>query len=274
MPLGKRKLAALFSRSTMRAAKRTSVGYSKYAKRMMGRVGARHMVGVKPLGIRVRKLERMVETKESGNKTGTNVGLLHNTPTVVFDLFENIGRGVEDPMGPSANSTARIGDKITIKGVLIRGMLETAVARSRVHFHLYVVKGAKGDVFDAGTMYKGMAGNKMIDQFNTERFTIVAQKRITINVGNQPANTLTLAAEPQMTFNTQTAGQGAQPFKMYIPGYKFCKNGNLIYENNSNQPKFFDYKFFISAYDWFGTPETSNVGKINEIYHKVYFSDL
>ena len=190
----------------------------------------------------------MIETKESGDKTGTNVSLVHNQPTLVFDLFENIGRGVEDPMGPSANSTARIGDKITIKGVLIRGMLETALARSRVHFQLYVVKGAKGDTFDASTMYKGMAGNKIIDQFNTERFTIVAKKKLTINVGNQPANSITLAAEPQMTFNTQTAGQGAAPFKLWIPGSKFCRSGNLIYQNNSNQPKFYDYK---SCYrDW------------------------
>lgn len=134
-----------------------------------------------------------------------------------------------------------------------------------------VIKCAKGDTIDRTTLFKGDSTNKMIDQINTERFTIIAQKIFNI----VPAlNTASVVGVNGVLTNSSYAGIATKTFKLWIPGRKFGRGGNVIFEDASTQPKFFDYRLVFVAYDWFGTPQDINtVGKINELYTKLYFKD-
>lgn len=228
---------------------------------------------------RVNSLYRMIETKESQRKSQTNVGLPHNNVHVVSDLtgtdlniFRMAGQGSADPM--EGNNGNRIGDRVTVKGIMIKGFLENALSRPKVHYRVMLVRGAKGETFNRTNLFKGDSDNKMLDQMNTERFTIVAQKTFTISASNVAASTIPVAANGQPSIGT-AGGVGTKIFKMWIPGYKFGRGGNVQYENGSaTQVKFFEYKLVIVAYDWYGTPQdTNNVGIINEIYTKMYFKD-
>lgn len=224
----------------------------------------------------VSRLNSMIETKESCRTSGTNVSLPHNNIKLVLDSIGNpmnplyLEQGTTDPMG--ANSGYRIGDKVSLKGLMIRGFFENAFGRAKVHFRVMLLRGAKGETFDRSTIYKGDAGNKIIDQVNTERFTIVAQKYFTIKNDTVATTASSTTGVPNAGYGL---GQPTKTFKMWIPGRKFGRYGNLIYENGSaSQVKFYDYRIVVMAYDWYGTPQDINdVGKINEMYTKMYFKD-
>ena len=227
------------------------------------------------LASRVNKLYRMIETKESQTVTGTNVALAHNNVTVLqasgggnLSLFQT-AQGAQDPM---AGTASRVGDQIAIKGIMIKGFFENALNRAKVYYRLMVIKGAKGDSVTRATLYKGDAGNKMIDQVNTERYTIIAQKIFTLSYSNSAPTAVDATGVP--TGGT-AAGISNRIVKLWIPGHKFGRGGLLQYENGSaTQAKFFDYTTCIVAYDWYGTPQdANNVGRINELYTKCYFKD-
>ena len=78
-----------------------------------------------------------------------------------------------------------------------------------------------------------------------------------------------------MNATRHNAAIGTKVFKMWIPGRKFGTYGSVQYENASTtQVKFYDYRLVILAHDWYGTPQdVNNVGKINELYCKIYFKD-
>lgn len=223
---------------------------------------------------RVARLERMIETKEGSIQTDNNVPLYHNNVRIVqnstaaeFNLLFT-QTGTTDPMGP--NDARRIGDKIAVRGVMIKGFFENALNRSKVWYRLMVIKKAKGDTIDRTTLFKQDTDNKMLDQINTERFTIIAQRTFNISASSQGATGASLTGEP----TGAAGGQGTKIIKMWIPGRKFGRGGNVIYEDGSSQPKFFDYRICIVSYDWYGTPQDVNaVGRINEIFSKIYFKD-
>lgn len=231
---------------------------------------------------RVNNLYRMIENKHFTWRTSANVALSHNYVQVLqlqsggdLNPFRSVN-GTDDPMGTGGT---RVGDMIKATGLVIRGMFENAFERSRVHYRVMLVKCAKGDALTDSTFWQGITGNRMIDQINTERYTIVAQKMFTINTSNAGqasgagANGAPLTAA---TNNSWYGGQGTKTFKMWIPGNKFGPDGRVHFENNSNgQVKFFDYRVCVLVYDWFGTPMTpaNTVGRVNELYTKLYFKD-
>lgn len=269
MALGKRKRGG---KIMFMKTKRGASMVKRYVKRAR-RQGTSISLG---MNSRLRSLERLVETKEVGAKTNTNLAIPQNNMVTLFDLFENITQGVSDPMGPTTASSSRIGDRITVRGVALRGFIENALDRSKVHYRILVLKGAKGDTFDRSTIFKGMADNKMIDQINTERFTIVAQRVITCSAAQHAPSHVNPTGVPYYSGppGVAPAGIATRTFKLWIPGAKMAKNGQIQYENNGTQPKFFDYKVMVFAYDWFGTPQdVNNVGKINECWSKVYYRD-
>jgi hypothetical protein len=211
----------------------------------------------------------MIETKESARTATVGLSLAHNALTDTgMSLFSTVP-GTGDPMNGTGN---RIGDSIAVQGLLIKGMIENTAGRSHVHYRVMVVKSAKGDTLDRATLFKGIVDNKLIDQINTEKFTIVASKRMTVNTANAAATTITIAGVP-------TAGTGAgtsgKVFSIWIPGKKFGRAGVVKYEDGSSfQLKFFTYRLVILAYDWYGTPQDiNNVGITNSMYSKLYFKD-
>lgn len=229
----------------------------------------------------VKKINSSIETKEAQWKSASNVSLPHNNITIVQSpsLGQDLNpfyitNGTQD--FSQQNGGQRIGDKVSVKGLLIKAMFENALARPKVFYRVMLVKGARGDVPTRNTLFKNDSDNKMLDVVNTERYTIVAQKTFNIyNQGSWAASTVTSTGEPGNTNGQNVMGIGTKIIKMWIPGSKFGRYGNLQYENGNNgQLKFFDYRIVIVAYDWYGTPQdVNNVGKINELYTKVYYKD-
>lgn len=228
---------------------------------------------------RVNNLYRMIETKEATHKveSGIAVGdrllLNHNlSVNLTIEPFK-LAQGAADAMGEGLQAN-RIGDRISIRGLMIKGQVETAPNRAKVYFRIMLIKAAKGDTVDRSTLFKNNCSNKMLDQVNTERFTILAQRVMNVTVTGQNSTTwnqLTLTGEPN---DSSRGGIGTRNFSMWIPGNKIVKGGNMQFENNSFQPKFFDYKIVCLAYDHVATAQDVNaVLQLNCIYTKLYFKD-
>lgn len=261
------------SKSRVRAnyARTTSV-----AQMGRARVARRSFKKRKTLSGRVNALTRMIETKE-GCRRITNVQLAHNNLTVFNDSDGNVfnpficSQGTGDPMAYGGMS--RVGDKISVRGIKLKFFIETSMTRSNTHFKFFFVKMAKGETLNRVNFFKDACGNKMIDQINTERFTVLASKSVRVTTpNNAPSAIAALTGLPSGTI--QGIG-GTKIISMWIPGAKFGRDGLVTYENAStNQLKFFDYRLCCVAYDWYGTPQdTNNVGFVNDGYCKTYFKD-
>ncbi|AXH77987.1 MAG: putative capsid protein [Cressdnaviricota sp.] len=266
----KRKPRVARAGAYARSAYRTTTGGSSGQRRRRGG-GYQSAANI---ASRVGALYSMIETKEGTISTNVNIALPHNNVYVLqsggVDLNPFlIGYGSGDPMAGTGN---RVGDRITVRGISLSLFLENALQRARVYYRIMLIKKAKGDTLDRSTLYKGDCNNKMLDQVNTERFKIVAQKIINVNCTNNAPVTVGVTGVPS---GGTLAGISSKIVRFWIPGRKFGKNGNVQFENGSGgQCKYFDYRWVIVAYDWYGTPQdANNVGNINEAYAKVYFKD-
>lgn len=274
MPI-KRKAPSSYAQRAKRA-RRTGSMYKGALAVANRRAMRRPAILTKYVTKKVNRLYKMIETKHFTWRTSANVNLAHNNVTIVqqqsggdLNPFRS-ALGTDDPMGVGGS---RIGDSVAVRGLMIRGFFENALARPKVHYRVMLVKCAKGDTPNRANLFTSDSENKMIDQVNNERFTIVAQKIFNIgNVGAQPVITVDAAGQPG---DSNRASIGTRTFKMWIPGSKFGNGGIVKFENASQtQVKFFDYRICIVAYDWYGTPQDlNNVGKINELYTKLYFKD-
>lgn len=278
--------------------RRSTAGPSVYAKRAktvranrilayraMSRNVGRSVYGpVRRAIAGVQRLNRMIETKEGCYKTGVNVAYAHNRVSQIALLSTNNTNNPfcrqnapDDPMG--AGILRMIGDNITVKGMKATFFIENALARPKVYYRIMLLKGPRGADFT--NIFKGITGNLMIDQMNTEKYTVIASKRFNVTPSNFQANGVNAGGEPlqipSITGDT-LAGTASKIVNFWVPGRKFGRGGNLQYENGSNELKFFDYRWVICVYDWYGTPSLpgpvyNNVGRINEGYVKIYFKD-
>lgn len=235
------------------------------------RKSARRTTYSRPGGLasRVSNLYRMIETKETTLPVTSNTSMNHNVITYLVNPF-TINQGTTDPM---SGTGTRVGDKITVKGLLVKGMVECALNRTKVFVRIMLMKYAKGDDPSTATLFKGASPNKMIDQINTDRYTIMAQKVFNVVASNAPAAVTVNVDGSVATGNP--GGIGTKLFNMWIPGRKFGRGGNVQFEDAStSQPKFFSYRVIALVYDWYGTPEsTTTVAKMNSCYAKLYFKD-
>lgn len=248
---------------------------NKNARRVVS--GRRVRARLGSLSKAVSRLTRSIETKEGQWSSASNIALAHNNITLVLkgdggvlNPFQRT-QATGDPMDQNAFHT--IGDQIMVKGMSIKGFFEGALQRSKVYFRVMLVKYARGDAPTRDTLFKNDSNNKMLDVINTERYTVVWQKIFNVSPPNPPPNTVsaTGVAEPGVLAGVT----GNRIIKAWIPGRKFGRGGNVQYENGSNtNVKFFDYRFYVLAYDWFGTPQDLNtVGRINSMFSKVYYKD-
>lgn len=225
----------------------------------------------------VARLTRMIETKESQRIANPNPGLPHNDVYIPQDSTSGgnlnpftLNFGAADPMAQGTGN--RIGDSIAIKGLTVKAFFENALGRARVYYRFMLLKCAKGDVPTRAVLFKNDSNNKMMDVLNTERFAVIAQKIFTINCSNAAPASVGATGVPT---SATSAGIGTKLVTMWIPGRKFGRGGVIQYHNDSvSDLKFFDYRFAIVAYDWFGTPQDLNVvGRVNELFTKLYFKD-
>lgn len=217
---------------------------------------------------RVNTIYNMIETKEGAFST-SSINLPHNNVYLWTQNILSSVQGVADPMLGNPN---RLGDQINVKGVAAKFFVEAALGRCKVNFRIMLLKGPRGATFTRADIFKGMSGNKLIDQLNTEKYTIMAQKIFNVSASNFVAQTVGLTGIP----GTATAAgmTGNKIVSFWIPGRKFGRDGRVQYENGTADLKFFDYRWVVVAYDWFGTPQdVNNVGVINECWSKLYFKD-
>ena len=234
------------------------------------------MQGLSQLKRRVARLTKTIETKSGVQTITDNIRFRHNNINIINCSFLRTVAGVDDMENSSGN---RIGDKVNLINVQFKMMFELNEAFTDVTLRLMGVRSAKGDIPSVGTLWQGASNNKMLDTFNNERYSMLFQKHVRMK-----ANPLAIVAA-----GTQFPGsgtyQGTQSImsratrivSFSIPGSKFVRSGNLVYENQTVQPKFFDYHFIIYAYSNFATvdsgPIVYNVAHLNDCYIKMHYKD-
>jgi len=230
-----------------------------------------------------RTLFRNAESKNTQSSANDNLPIGHNSfVNVSQNNILYTSQGTTDP--ENNNLQNRIGDKITLTKVECRGMFELDQRYSDVSYRIMVVKSAKGDTPSTATMFMGISGNKMLDNFNYERYTIIYQKWGKITSRNTGAiNYMGGASYVGSGLNDTTAGvqttqsRATKIIKFEIPVKKFSKDGVIQYEaNNSAQQKFFDYNIFVYAYSNYATSEALgwNVMWVNDFFTRLTYKDF
>ena len=243
--------------------------------RFAGRAGIQRVVA--------KMINRKIETKMSSRNLPGTIHVAHNFFVILEDpsTFFNTTQGTGDPM---IGAGQRIGDEITVKGVMFKMMLELDIRYSDVTARLMIVKSAKGDVPTRSTLFAGLSGNKMIDTINRERYTIVAQKYVKLKASNTgtygPEIGSVIPLVPNYGFNRVMDADVIQSrttkiVKLYVPGAKFGRNGLLKYENASTfQTKFFDYTLVVYAYSNQSTnQDIVDVMRVNDFLKQIYYTD-
>ena len=224
-------------------------------------------------------LNKNIETKKSNSTSTDGTDISHNSFVSVDSAILATTQGTSDPQNQA--TVNRIGDEINLKGVAFKFMLENNPRFPDVTFRIMVIKSAKGDTPTTATLFNGLSGNKMMDTFNNERYTLLFSKYVKIKQGN-PATFNTGAGGASYVgsglYDALVASQtpATKIVKFYIPGSKFVGKSAIVrYENQSSQVKFYDYNVFVYAYSTYATSDALgwSVGKINEYIKVMYFKD-
>ena len=161
----------------------------------------------------------------------------------------------------------------------IAALIELNERYSDVTVKVVVVKSAKGDEPTQSTLWQGASGNKMLDNFDTERFTILKSKMMKLKAPNmaiQASGAQTVGSGFTQGGTEHVQSRATRIFSVSIPGAKFMKRGIIQYENGSSQPKFYDYHLCFFAYSNYSTVDGSvayNVARVNDAFTKLYYTD-
>ena len=224
-----------FSRGAVR---RKGINKSGLVRRAFSGRKRKASTSIVSLTRKVRKISATVETKSGVQTFADGIELGHNRISTYSSNMLATSQGTADSENIMGT---RIGDKITLMRVQIKGMLELNERYSDVGVKVMMIKSAKGDVSTDGNIWQG-ASAKLLDTFNTERFTVMKRRFIKMrapNQGNTPSGVQTVGGGFQV--GTNTISRATRMFNISIPGRRFGRNGVLQYENGSQQPKFFDY---------------------------------
>lgn len=226
-------------------------------------------------------MNRLVETKSGVRPFADGTQIAHNDFVVIDSQPLATTQGTSDS---EASQGTRIGDKIKLQGLSFKGMLELNERYSDVTFRIMLIRSAKGDLPNNATMWQGLSANKMLDHFNNERYTLIAQKWLKIRAANTGQNSgninVGVGAGTEYTHDAvgddyATQSRATKLFKIWVPGDKLAPGGYLQYENQSSQPKFHDYHAIIYAHSNYSTSNviTYYVGRVNDAFVKIYYKD-
>lgn len=222
-------------------------------------------------------VQRNIETKTSQFSVSDGAEIFHNN---FITLTNQLLHTLQGDNAPETSMGSRIGDKITLRGVGLRMMLELNERYSDVTFRILVVKAARGDTPTRATLFNGESGNKMLDSINKERYTILAQKFVKItapNAGTRGGGVGIPAAgyyEQDTAVPEQILSRATRIVRMWIPAKRITRSGVIQYENEQNYPKFFDYHVICYAYSNYSTAQdVYYVGRVNEFLSKMYYKD-
>jgi len=197
--------------------------------------------------------------------------------------------GANDP-NASGYYQNRIGDEVNPVGLSIKFMAALDPRQSQMKLRFLLVKGPQGDIPTLDNLFCGFSYNKQLDSIDTERWTIVAQKYMTITRPNNGVSSTTYGTQSVdqsgwatgMEREIATVSGGVAQWipklcKVWVPGYKFGKV--LKYQNGSQTPKMFGYTAFVIAYgceqatdEGVLIPGTS-LGRMDDYISTFYFKD-
>ncbi|KAJ1490764.1 hypothetical protein T484DRAFT_1743391 [Baffinella frigidus] len=142
--------------------------------------------GVKAVVTRMLKThdKKMIETKHSMETFTDNQQINHNNFITLTSTPFATQSGTTDPTGRGR----RIGDEITPTGYSYKMMVELNERISDCTYRLLVVKAAKGDIPTRGTLFVGQSGNKMLDNIDYERYSVIHQKFFKMKAPNHGTN--------------------------------------------------------------------------------------
>jgi len=231
-----------------------------------------------------RVLYKEAETKQSQSDISDYQQIQHNSFINIFpNNILNTTPGVNDPT--QGNTQNRIGDKITLLKCSLRMMLELNERYSDVTYRIIITKSARGDTPTINTLFKGLSGNKMLDDINYERYSVIYQKWGKLKAPNLSMGTGTAqdgTSSGVYYVADQRQSRSTRILRIDIPGSKFAKGGIIQYEGpaNTTLQKFFDYNVFVYAYANYnvlaptGLTSGYNVLAVNDAFVRLHFKDL
>jgi len=223
-------------------------------------------------------LNRNIETKTGLYTASDGTEMAHNSAIV---LSSNPLATVIGPNDPDNSIGQRIGDEINLSGMSIKYMVELNERYSDVTFRMMVVKAAKGDVPNTANLFNGVSGNKMLDTFNNERFTIIHSEYFKLKAPNQSTfGGLYSVAGSNSGINSRSdvdenLSRATTIRKVWLPGSKFGRGGHITYESGTSQLKFFDYYVLLYAYSNYSTSQAGGwlVARLNDVVIQLYYKD-
>jgi len=224
-----------------------------------------------------RALNKKIETKQSILSTVDGTEILHNNFITLDNVLLQTTQGVTDPNGNN-NTNNRIGDQIELKGISFKMMFELNERYSDVSVRILVIKSAKGDTPTRSTLWKGHSGNKMLDTYDTERYTVLHNHSFKLKSPNYGANgtdsgTLLLPSGA-LNITGSTISRSTKIVKFWLDGTKFKRDRIIQYENGSSQVKFFDYNVVVYAYsNYSSSQDIYNVARLNDYVKIMYYKD-
>lgn len=240
-----------------------------------------------PIAQMVRKIanqtfDRNTETIKSVNSITDGQEIAHNSYISLSDNLLYTTQGDKNPDNSAGSN--RTGDQISLRGVSLKFMVELNERYSDVTFRLMVVKCARGDNPLSGNLFNGASGNKMLDTINTDRYTIVYQKWFKLKssgmgtevpVGSGDAADFSGTSIQASGYGWWSHSRATKIVNCYIPGTKFTRSGVIQYENDSANPKFFDYRCLLYAYSNYSTSAAVayNVARLNDVVKIMYYKD-
>jgi hypothetical protein len=225
-----------------------------------------------------REFYKHVETKHGLQTMADGVEIGHNNYQIISSNPLATVNGLidaDDGMGQ------RIGDEIMLRGLSLKFMVELNERYSDVTFRLFVIRSAKGDTPTRATLFNGVSGNKMIDTFNSERYTRLYSQTFKVVARNQGTNGGMISATGFGSSGAYLAGEdnptlsrATRIMKIWLPGTKFARNGKIQYEQQGSQVKFFDYHILLFAYsNYSSNQDVWNVARINDTVLQLYYKD-
>lgn len=233
-----------------------------------------------------REIEKEAETIKSCHTITDGQEIQHNNYISLSDNLLKTTQGFQNP--ESIESFNRTGDKISLRGVSLKFMVELNERYSDVTFRLIIIKCARGDTPTYATMFNGLSTNKMLDTFNKDRYTILHSKYFKLkspgfgtwgSVEQTGAGAYEAADATDYAHNV-TISRATKIVKVWIPGKKFGRGGIIHYNNGTGDPKFFDYRAVLYAYSNYSTSTSAltggpyNIARLNDTVKVMYYKDL
>jgi len=189
-----------------------------------------------------------------------NNNLFHNSQYIVNGLLATTYGTGDDNSGLSANNV-RLGDQVIARGLSIKLWFANKLDRPNVMYKIIIFRYQSNDN-PSDIFLSQSTTNIMLRDFDTEKYSIIAQKTFNLQIGAS-------GTFPVGTDATKWSEKEAHRYvKFYIP----LKNKQIKYNNNSQIPKFKNIGFMVAPYDSYGTLTTDNIASFAYNY-KFYFKD-